>query len=255
MRLSKKAQPGSQKACRAVIRQQTWLPRLGHASSSRSSEAGGNPSSLRPKGPLPPAAELWVPAPVPAEERTPPGRKSLAACGRGSATCRRRCCGAAWSSWRRRRVRRAGHGPWRGARGPEGSDWEGGKGAARALRPGPSLSVPTAPRAAPGQAKASGAPVKRTRRERTKAAQALKLRNSAKGKVPKSALGELGMRLRVLLPRVRGQRLRGGAPNITPDSTRKRQGDLKWWGTGLEPGNLTSQVWALSCVSLLLSAV
>lgn len=59
MRLSKKAQPGSQKACRAVIRQQTWLPRLGHASSSRSSEAGGNPSSLRPKGPLPPAAELW----------------------------------------------------------------------------------------------------------------------------------------------------------------------------------------------------
>ncbi|XP_006979236.1 active regulator of SIRT1 [Peromyscus maniculatus bairdii] len=52
------------------------------------------------------------------------------------------------------------------------------------------LAASEAPRAAPGQAKASGAPVKRTRRARTKAAQALKLRNSAKGKVPKSALAE-----------------------------------------------------------------
>ncbi|XP_028727017.1 active regulator of SIRT1 [Peromyscus leucopus] len=52
------------------------------------------------------------------------------------------------------------------------------------------LAASEAPRAAPGQAKASGAPVKRTRRARAKAAQALKLRNSAKGKVPKSALAE-----------------------------------------------------------------
>ncbi|XP_036064963.1 active regulator of SIRT1 [Onychomys torridus] len=52
------------------------------------------------------------------------------------------------------------------------------------------LAASEAPRAAPGQAKASGAPVKRTRRARAKASQALKLRNSAKGKVPKSALAE-----------------------------------------------------------------
>ncbi|XP_005067056.1 active regulator of SIRT1 isoform X1 [Mesocricetus auratus] len=59
------------------------------------------------------------------------------------------------------------------------------------LRRGLELLASTeAPRAAPGQAKASGAPVKRTRRARAKAAQALKLRNSAKGKVPKSALDE-----------------------------------------------------------------
>ncbi|XP_059103421.1 active regulator of SIRT1 [Peromyscus eremicus] len=52
------------------------------------------------------------------------------------------------------------------------------------------LAASEAPRAAPGQAKASGAPGKRTRRARAKASQALKLRNSAKGKVPKSALAE-----------------------------------------------------------------
>lgn len=52
------------------------------------------------------------------------------------------------------------------------------------------VSFSPASRAARGQAKASGAPVKRTRRARAKASQALKLRNSAKGKVPKSALGE-----------------------------------------------------------------
>ncbi|KAL1774132.1 active regulator of SIRT1 [Sigmodon hispidus] len=45
--------------------------------------------------------------------------------------------------------------------------------------------------AAPGQAKASEAPVKRTRRARTKASQALKPR---KGKVPKSAIAEYGKR-------------------------------------------------------------
>lgn len=56
--------------------------------------------------------------------------------------------------------------------------------------PGPLLSYPAAPRAAPGQAKPSGAPAKRTRK--AKATQAQKLRNSAKGKVPKDALGELG---------------------------------------------------------------
>ncbi|CAH6791202.1 Rps19bp1 [Phodopus roborovskii] len=54
------------------------------------------------------------------------------------------------------------------------------------------LAASEAPRAARGQAKASGAPVTRTRRARAKAkaSQGLKLRNSAKGKVPKSALAE-----------------------------------------------------------------
>lgn len=71
------------------------------------------------------------------------------------------------------------------------AEWAGGKGK-RSLQLGPSLLFPTAPRAVPGQVKASGTPVKRTRRARAKASQAPKLRNSAKGKVPKSALGELG---------------------------------------------------------------
>ncbi|EDM15756.1 similar to RIKEN cDNA 2510038A11 (predicted), isoform CRA_c [Rattus norvegicus] len=52
------------------------------------------------------------------------------------------------------------------------------------------LEASEAPRAVPGQAKASGTPVKQTRRARAKAKQAVKLRNSAKGKVPKSALAE-----------------------------------------------------------------
>ncbi|XP_057342330.1 active regulator of SIRT1 isoform X1 [Manis pentadactyla] len=51
---------------------------------------------------------------------------------------------------------------------------------------------PKAPCAAPGQAKPSRAPVKRTRK--AKATQAQKLRNSAKGKVPKSALAEFQKR-------------------------------------------------------------
>uniref|UniRef100_A0A8C9KSB4 Active regulator of SIRT1 n=1 Tax=Panthera tigris altaica TaxID=74533 RepID=A0A8C9KSB4_PANTA len=55
-----------------------------------------------------------------------------------------------------------------------------------------SPSSPAAPQAAPGQAKPSGAPVKRTRK--AKATQAQKLRNSAKGKVPKSALAEFQKR-------------------------------------------------------------
>lgn len=38
------------------------------------------------------------------------------------------------------------------------------------------------------------------RKRKAKAAQAQKLRNSAKGKVPKSALGELGKGLDALLP-------------------------------------------------------
>jgi hypothetical protein len=66
----------------------------------------------------------------------------------------------------------------------------GGEGE-RALQLGPSLPFPVAPRAVPGQVQASGTPAKRTRRARAKASQALKLRNSAKGKAPKSALGEL----------------------------------------------------------------
>uniref|UniRef100_A0A673TR72 Active regulator of SIRT1 n=1 Tax=Suricata suricatta TaxID=37032 RepID=A0A673TR72_SURSU len=51
------------------------------------------------------------------------------------------------------------------------------------------LGAPEAPQAAPGQAKPSRAQVKRT--WKAKATQAQKLRNSAKGKVPKSALADL----------------------------------------------------------------
>uniref|UniRef100_A0A8D1IFP5 Active regulator of SIRT1 n=1 Tax=Sus scrofa TaxID=9823 RepID=A0A8D1IFP5_PIG len=70
----------------------------------------------------------------------------------------------------------------------------GGMGALSALRPGSvPFSVPvTAPEAAPGQTKPSQAPKKRTRK--AKATQAQKLRNSAKGKVPKSALAEFQKR-------------------------------------------------------------
>ncbi|XP_048205304.1 active regulator of SIRT1 [Perognathus longimembris pacificus] len=52
--------------------------------------------------------------------------------------------------------------------------------------------------AAPGRAQPSGAPTKRGRRARAKAkaTQAPKLRNSAKGKVPKSALAEYQKRER-----------------------------------------------------------
>lgn len=58
------------------------------------------------------------------------------------------------------------------------------------------LAASEAPRADPGQVKASGTPVKQTRRARAKGSQALKLRNSAKGKVPKSAIAEYQKRQR-----------------------------------------------------------
>ncbi|KAF6121521.1 ribosomal protein S19 binding protein 1 [Phyllostomus discolor] len=54
------------------------------------------------------------------------------------------------------------------------------------------LGTPEAPQAAPSQAKPNGAPVKRARKAKT--TQAGKLRNSAKGKVPKSALAEFQKR-------------------------------------------------------------
>ncbi|XP_032738850.1 active regulator of SIRT1 [Lontra canadensis] len=54
------------------------------------------------------------------------------------------------------------------------------------------LGAPEAPRASAGPAKQNGAPAKRTRK--AKATQAQKLRNSAKGKVPKSALAEFKKR-------------------------------------------------------------
>nr|XP_019590121.1 PREDICTED: active regulator of SIRT1 [Rhinolophus sinicus] len=54
------------------------------------------------------------------------------------------------------------------------------------------LGAPEAPGASPGQAKPSGPPGKRARK--AKATQAGKLRNSAKGKVPKSALAEFQKR-------------------------------------------------------------
>nr|XP_003419799.1 active regulator of SIRT1 [Loxodonta africana] len=54
------------------------------------------------------------------------------------------------------------------------------------------LGASEAPQAAPSQAKPSGARVKRARK--AKATQARKLRNSAKGKVPKSALAEFQKR-------------------------------------------------------------
>ncbi|XP_012880335.1 PREDICTED: active regulator of SIRT1 [Dipodomys ordii] len=54
------------------------------------------------------------------------------------------------------------------------------------------LAASEASGAAPGQARPSGAPAKRARRARAKAkaTQAQKLRNSAKGKAPKSAIAE-----------------------------------------------------------------
>lgn len=74
-----------------------------------------------------------------------------------------------------------------------------GTGTLRALRPGSLLlSSPVAPRDPPGQTKPKGAPVKRP--QKTKAIQAQKLRNSAKGKVPKSALGKFGKGLKALPP-------------------------------------------------------
>ncbi|XP_006917488.1 active regulator of SIRT1, partial [Pteropus alecto] len=56
------------------------------------------------------------------------------------------------------------------------------------------LGAPEAHGAGPGQAKPSGAPVKRAQKAKAKATQAGKLRNSAKGKVPKSALAEFQKR-------------------------------------------------------------
>ncbi|XP_008142823.2 active regulator of SIRT1 [Eptesicus fuscus] len=60
------------------------------------------------------------------------------------------------------------------------------------------LGAPEAPQAAPGQAKPSGAPGKQAAKAKAKAkaTQAGKLRNSAKGKVPKSALAEFQKRER-----------------------------------------------------------
>ncbi|KAG8518136.1 Active regulator of SIRT1 [Galemys pyrenaicus] len=54
------------------------------------------------------------------------------------------------------------------------------------------LGAPEAPQASTGPATASGAPRKRARK--AKATHAQKLRNSAKGKVPKSALAEFQKR-------------------------------------------------------------
>lgn len=58
------------------------------------------------------------------------------------------------------------------------------------------LGAPEAPQAAPGPATPSGAPGKRAAKAKAKATQAGKLRNSAKGKVPKSALAEFQKRER-----------------------------------------------------------
>ncbi|XP_021072906.1 active regulator of SIRT1 [Mus pahari] len=52
------------------------------------------------------------------------------------------------------------------------------------------LAASEVPRAVPGQVQARGTRATRTPRARAKASQALKLRNSAKGKAPKSALAE-----------------------------------------------------------------
>lgn len=92
--------------------------------------------------------------------------------------------------------------------------WAGGEGE-RALQLGPSLPFPVAPRADPGQVKASGTRAKPTRRARTKASQALKLRNSAKGKAPKSALGEWGKKT-ASASQDEGQRLRVGGSKRYP---------------------------------------
>ncbi|XP_034499815.1 active regulator of SIRT1 isoform X2 [Ailuropoda melanoleuca] len=75
---------------------------------------------------------------------------------------------------------------------PEGEEGLAGDAQRGRRTAGAAGRSPEAPRAAPGQAKPSGAPAKRTRK--AKATQAQKLRNSAKGKVPKDALAEFQKR-------------------------------------------------------------
>lgn len=145
-------------------------------------------------------------------------------------------------------MRRAG--PER-SRNAGGLNWAGGKRAVCGFRLDPSLSFLTAPRAAPGLAKRSGAPVQRSRRARAKASQALKLRNSAKGKVPKSALGELGRKTASALQGW-GQHLPDGAPNVIRGKGKKT---VKMVGNRFRTQQPNSQVWALCCLSLLLSAI
>lgn len=83
-----------------------------------------------------------------------------------------------------------------------------------------SLDPLAGPETAPGPAQASGAAGKRAKR-RAKAAQAQQqLRNSAKGKVPKSALGEPGKGL--LISSFRGYRVLGCAAGLQPTPMRER---------------------------------
>ncbi|KAF0883148.1 active regulator of SIRT1 [Crocuta crocuta] len=88
------------------------------------------------------------------------------------------------------------------------------------------LGAPDASQAAPGQAKPSGAREKRTRK--AKATRAQKLRNSAKGKVPKSAIAEFQKRecqnyLRVNLKFMTGTRS-PVAESVTQQIVRQNRG-------------------------------
>lgn len=65
--------------------------------------------------------------------------------------------------------------------------------------------------------------MKRTRRARAKASQALKLRNSAKGKVPKSALGEC-------FAGFRGSAFEAGSKHYPRFNKEKARRLLKSWG-------------------------
>ncbi|XP_024593181.1 active regulator of SIRT1 [Neophocaena asiaeorientalis asiaeorientalis] len=89
------------------------------------------------------------------------------------------------------------------------------------------LGVPEAPRDAPGQTKTSEAPMKRTRK--AKAAQAQKLRNSAKGKVPKSALAEFQKRERRGYLGVNLRFMTSARSTVAESVTQQvRQGDGLW---------------------------
>lgn len=111
--------------------------------------------------------------------------------------------------------------------GPEGAGFCPALSPARSPTRGRS-SVPPAPQAKPGQAKPSGAPGKQAAKAKmkAKAAQAGKLRNSAKGKVPKSALGKVGKGPGVLPP----------GPGCALEGGDLEAGDLE--GGDLEGGDL-----------------
>lgn len=90
--------------------------------------------------------------------------------------------------------------------------------------------------------------MKRTRRARAKASQALKLRNSAKGKVPKSALGEC-------FAGFGGSAFEAGLQTLPEIQQGKGKKTVEIVRDRFRTWQSNSRVWALRCVPLLLSAM